>query len=218
VTKYFVLERSFQNHYICALSPLAMARPLQFDKDQVLNKAMLLFWERGYFNTSMEDIVERLALSRSSIYNSFPDKRFLFIQSLKHYISKNSNALLLTFSQLPPTPASVKKILQEIVSEHATQQTPKGCLVVNSAIEFANHDKEIKQILENHVADVVKTFEAYITRGQKQGNINPAIKANDLAIALFHQITSLRVTSKVLNDKGFFESSINSFIQLLIKS
>jgi TetR/AcrR family transcriptional regulator, transcriptional repressor for nem operon len=71
-----------------------MARPFEFDKDVVLDKAMLLFWDRGYFDTSFQDIVQHLELNRSSIYNSFTDKRTLFIESLKHYINKESISLI----------------------------------------------------------------------------------------------------------------------------
>lgn len=195
-----------------------MARPFQFDKDNVLNKAMLLFWENGYSNTSFENIIERLELSRSSIYNSFGDKRTLFIESLKFYINNESKSLISSLNKLPPTCESIRIILQEIVYANLYGKHPKGCLVVNTAIEFANHDKEIRQIIENNAKEVVSAFSYFIMEGQKNGSINNLINAEALAISLFHQITALRVTGKILSDKSFFETTIDTFTQLFTKS
>ena len=193
-----------------------MARPFQFDKSDVLNKAMILFWEKGYFNTSFHDIVDRLELSRSSIYNSFSDKRVLFIESLRFYISKESQSLITSLNALPSTPESIKNILRLIVANNFSGAHPKGCLVVNTAIEFSNHDKEIQKIIEDNVRDVIFGFTDFIKSGQDLGDINPLIEAHDLAISLFHQITSLRVMATVISDESFFESTINTFIQVFI--
>ncbi len=195
-----------------------MARPFEFDKDVVLDKAMLLFWDRGYFNTSFQDIVQHLELNRSSIYNSFIDKRTLFIESLKHYINKESRSLMKNLSKLPPEKNSIKKILEQVVSANFTNKNPKGCLVVNTAIEIANHDIEIQHIIANNAKEVIAAFTDFIKAGQKQGNLNTKIEADALAIALFHQITALRVTGKVITNKSFFSNTINTFIQLFNKN
>jgi TetR/AcrR family transcriptional repressor of nem operon len=193
-----------------------MARPFEFDRETALNNAMLLFWSQGYFNTSFQDIVVELELSRSSIYNSFTDKRSLFIESLKHYIDKESKSLIETLSKLPPNQTSLKKILEQVVFKNLTE-TPSGCLVVNSVIEFANHDKEIKQIIEGNVIQVISAFSDFMKAGQSLGNFNTGVKPEALASLLFHQLTALRVTSKVIADKSFFQNTINTFIQLLTK-
>jgi TetR/AcrR family transcriptional regulator, transcriptional repressor for nem operon len=194
-----------------------MARPFEFDKDEILERAMLLFWRKGYFHTSFQDIVEHLQLSRSSIYNSFSDKRLLYIESLKYYINKESRALTNSVSKLPPNPNSIKKILQQIAYGNSSNENPKGCLVVNSCIELANHDEEIKQIIEGNMKEVIGAFTDFIKEGQKQGNINYEIKAEELASSLFHQITALRVIGKVIKDKAHFNKTIDAFINLFIK-
>src|ERR1700749_432635 len=62
-----------------------MARIKEFDTNEVLDKAISLFWDKGYNACSMQDIVEGLGLSRSSIYETFGDKRQLFLDALKKY-------------------------------------------------------------------------------------------------------------------------------------
>lgn len=195
-----------------------MARPFQFDKEAALNNAMLLFWENGYCNTSYDQIVDRLGLSRSSIYNSFSDKKNLFIESLKFYIQKESKSLVSALNDLPPNQESIKTILQQIVYSSISQKHPKGCMVVNTAIEFAHHDKVIRQIVEANAKEVISAFTDFIEAGQLQSSINNHLQAEALAVALFHQITALRVTGKIMRDKSFFETAINTFSQLFAKS
>lgn len=193
-----------------------MARPSEFDRTEVLDKAMELFWSKGYFNTSAQDITEHMGLSRSSIYNTFTDKRTLFIEALKHYINKESKGLTHALSQLPPDTKSLEQILEMIVSNNFLPKKPKGCLVVNSAIEFANHDDEIKQIITENINQVVAAFETFIKAGQEQGNFNKSIPAQELAIMIFHQVTALRVTGKIITDRGFFKKHIETILQLFV--
>jgi TetR/AcrR family transcriptional regulator, transcriptional repressor for nem operon len=193
-----------------------MARPSEFDRTEVLDKAMELFWTQGYFNTSAQDIVEHMGLSRSSIYNTFTDKRTLFIEALKHYINKESKGLTHALNLLPPDKKSLQQILEMIVSNNFLPEKPKGCLVVNSAIEFANHDDEVKQIITENINQVVAAFERFIKAGQEQGNFNKSIPAQELAIMIFHQVTALRVTGKIITDRGFFKKHIETILQLFV--
>jgi TetR/AcrR family transcriptional regulator, transcriptional repressor for nem operon len=189
-----------------------MGRPFEFHREAALKKAILLFWSKGYFNTSFNDIVSHMALNRSSIYNSFSDKRTLFIESLKYYIEKESVALTMSLEKIPPTDKGIKAIL-----ESATKN-PHGCLVVNSATELGATDNEIKQLIQDNVTSVIAAFAGFFKAGQEQGYFTDKITASELAMLLFHQITSLRVTSKVLTNKSLANNSIKSFIQLIKKS
>ena len=62
-----------------------MARKIEFDRDEALKKSMILFWEKGYENTSMQDLVTTLEINRFSIYNTYGDKKALFHQALEYY-------------------------------------------------------------------------------------------------------------------------------------
>lgn len=62
-----------------------MARPKQFDREQALRKAMMLFWQKGYEATSIPDLLESMGISRSSLYEEYSDKRTLFREALQYY-------------------------------------------------------------------------------------------------------------------------------------
>lgn len=193
-----------------------MARPFEFDKKEVLDQAMNLFWEKGYFNTNSDDIVKKLKLSRSSIYNSFTDKRTLFIETLNHYIKKESQELFNALKQIPPSVEGLAIILNSVVQQNLQGTKPKGCLVVNSVIEFSEHDPEIQRILKNNLECLVQNFTLFINKGQKQKLINNKIPAYDLAVLFSSHVTSLRVTGRIISDEGYFKKQNSAFLKLFV--
>lgn len=193
-----------------------MARPFEFDKTDVLNRAMSLFWDKGYFNTNSDDIAKKLGLSRSSIYNSFTDKRTLFIAALNHYIGKESKAMFEALNTLPPSVEGLRIILDSVVQQNLKGEKPKGCLVVNSVIEFSEHDVEIRQILQKNLNDVVKNFTAFLKKGQQQKQINRKLAAHDLAILFSSHITSIRVVGRVVVDPQYFTKQNSAFLKLFV--
>ncbi|MDF1696713.1 MAG: helix-turn-helix domain containing protein [Saprospiraceae bacterium] len=70
-----------------------MPRVKLFDKDEVLEKAMHLFWERGYHATSIQDLVNHLGINRASLYDTFGGKQALFDSAFKHYRMTNTKAI-----------------------------------------------------------------------------------------------------------------------------
>ena len=71
-----------------------MARTKAFDEDVVLDRAVELFWDQGYEATSISDLEEHLGVGRQSLYNTFGDKRELFVQALQRYASQNRDKLV----------------------------------------------------------------------------------------------------------------------------
>src|ERR1700730_2144482 len=62
-----------------------MARQKEFDRDEVLHKAMEVFWSRGYEASSIQDLVKRMGINRQSLYDTFGDKHTLYLQALDRY-------------------------------------------------------------------------------------------------------------------------------------
>lgn len=191
-----------------------MARPFEFNRNEALDKAMLLFWTKGYFNTSSQDIVDRMELSCPASTTVFTDKRTLFIEALKRYIDIESKALTDALSQMNPDKKNLKRLLETVVENNFLKIKPQGCLVLNTAIEIANHDDEIKKIVESNVRQTIAAFEKFIRAGQQQSNFGKSIPAEDLSITLFHQLAALRVMGKLITNKTFFKKTIQMFMLL----
>jgi TetR/AcrR family transcriptional repressor of nem operon len=192
-----------------------MSRQKEFKEETVLNKAVNLFWEKGYYDSSAQDIVDAIGLSRSSIYSTFTDKKTLFTKALQHYRKRQSQELLDYLRDNEPTKENIRKLLEDITNKSLNAKKCKGCLILNTATELGHKDPEVTEIIQENIAEVTAALEKFISKGQKQGTLSKTGKAKDLAVFLFQSIASIRVTTKVMTDKKFFKSNIDTILQVL---
>lgn len=192
-----------------------MARAKEFDEKTVLDKAVTLFWHKGYNGTSAQDLVEGLGISRSSMYDTFGDKRTLFIKALKLYEEKNTRDLISMADQSADPRETIRQILENLVKEDLNDQLAKGCFMVNTAIELAPHDKEVADIVNSNMADVVDAFYRTICKGQESGQLSPEIDAKAIARFLYNNVTGIRVSSRSGKDKKAMDDIIKVILSVL---
>lgn len=126
-----------------------MNRPRQYDRDEVLEKATNLFWEKGFEATSMNEMVTRANLNKHSLYSEFGDKEKLFIECIDHYISKDIRVLSDILTKKPLGLSNIEAFFDNRVN-YAASEDCKGCLIVNSVTE--------KEILSEEINLKVKSF------------------------------------------------------------
>lgn len=190
-----------------------MARPQTFKSPAVLDKAVQLFWKKGYHDASAQDMVEALGLNRSSIYNTFSDKKTLFKKALCHYRDQESAGLMAILANGEPTLGVLRGLLHHVAFAAIEGNTCRGCFIVNSAVELGQHDADVRQIIVENIEEVVAAFENFIQKGQENGHFGTRNPAHDLAIFLFHNMTALRVTTKVTEDRAFLMAHIELVLQ-----
>jgi TetR/AcrR family transcriptional repressor of nem operon len=164
---------------------MAMARPRQFDPEQVLERSMHEFWRRGYRDTSVDNLVEATGVQPGSLYNAFRGgKRQLFIGSLDRYsaliVPEKLGALELPGASL----AEVRAYFDGLVSDLMTPEGRAGCLMVNTAIELANEDSEVAGVVRGHMARLERNATRALRNAKRRGEIPahivPAAKATQL--------------------------------------
>jgi TetR/AcrR family transcriptional repressor of nem operon len=192
-----------------------MARTKEFDTDQVLGKAIHLFWCKGYNGASMQDVVDCLGLSRSSLYDTFGDKRQLYLEALKKYRREMAAALIQTITQSTDIKNTIREIFQATVKESLEDQQQKGCFMVNTTIEMAPHDPEFAQLVQANMQDVENAFSEAIKKSQSMGQISAAHEPTSLARFIFNTISGLRVAAKSGADKKVFDDIINVTMSVL---
>ena len=126
-----------------------MNRPRQYDRDEVLEKATDLFWEKGFEATSMNEMVVRANLNKHSLYSEFGDKEKLFIECIDHYINKDIRVLSDILTKKPLGLSNIEAFFDNRVN-YAASEDCKGCLIVNSVTE--------KEILSEEINLKVKSF------------------------------------------------------------
>jgi len=126
-----------------------MARTVEFNECEIIDKAMNVFWEKGYQATSMQDLVDAMQINRSSIYNTFGDKHQLFMKCISIYFE---NAML-EIKEKVAKQSSAKQALINIIKDKAAWivDCEKGCLGIKTVFEIAPEDNEVrKQMSKNN--------------------------------------------------------------------
>ena len=119
-----------------------MARPREFDRDAAVERAMSVFWQKGYAATSTDDLLRAMNIGRQSMYDTFGDKRSLYLEALERYqresVAENIGRLRSAASPLAGIEAFVIGI---IASDKSVRE--RGCMGVGSICEFGNTDTDL---------------------------------------------------------------------------
>lgn len=173
-----------------------MARPKAFDEAAALDAAIQCFWSRGYEATSVRDLADAMAISGPSLYNAFGDKRLLYKKALEHYVQRGFCDRVRRFEATLAPRAAIAAFFDEIIELSLADEQRKGCFVVNAALEVAPHDPEFQAALRSVLCDMEAFFLRCIRAGQRDGTIDPAAPAEDLARMLLGVLMGLRVLAR----------------------
>ncbi len=165
-------------------------RPRAFDEDAALDAAMLTFWEKGYRNTSLDDLVVRTGASRASLYKTFGDKRDIFVQSLDLYgtrFEERAEAVLARNKNMLDT----ARILLTASAERLTgSDAPAGCLRCNTTLEILGSDAALDDALNQANARFFNVMKKVAARGVKTGEIAKR-DAGDIAMYLNGAVSAM---------------------------
>lgn len=192
-----------------------MARNKAFDKDEALEAAMLLFWKNGYADTSIQALEKAMKLKRSSIYNTFGNKRTLFQQTLIRYLEIVLMRFIFALEQGDTVKQSIKNILNEVINLHFNPDYPGGCMVVLSVLENYQHDKETNIMLDSAIKQLQEAVVVRLKRGEEEGEFSHPVKHQDIANQVVALITGMIVMAKANFAKKQLQSLIDSTIQLM---
>ncbi len=152
-----------------------MPRKKTFTIEFALDKAMELFWNRGYQRTSMREIAAHLGLSRSSIYATFGDKHRLFIETLRRYGSTCRVPGLSELRTGGSGRSGLLKIFELAISGAGDSDDRPDCLIINSAMELMHTDPEVTEVMKRAFLDMETSFRDAIDRGKSVGEISAGV-------------------------------------------
>ena len=169
-----------------------MSRPKAFAPEVAIDKAMELFRERGYQDTPVQAIADRLGVSRSSIYNTFGGKKELFVEGLRRYGAVRGAGLNELRSPDAARAALVKVFELAIVAGDGTERD-SGCLLIDTAVGGMLDDAEIARVIADEFGDLERCFRDAIERGQGAGEIAAHADPVHTARVLLSQYLGLRI-------------------------
>jgi TetR/AcrR family transcriptional regulator, transcriptional repressor for nem operon len=191
-----------------------MARPREFNEDDVLEAAAQCFWARGYEGTSLRGLVESTGLTGASLYNAFGDKRALYQKTLDRYVEGSIADRIRRCQDLPPRKA-IAAFFAEIVTRSLNDAQRKGCMLVNAALEVAPHDPGFQETVVLVLAQLEQFFRRTVAAGQADGTITTSQSAEDLARHLLGILIGMRVLARVRPEKALLEGLVRPSLALL---
>jgi TetR/AcrR family transcriptional repressor of nem operon len=192
-----------------------MARSKDFDESEVLGKAVKLFWLKGYNATSMQDLVDTLGISRSSLYDTYVDKHTLYLKALDFYQTTALQQICDIASKTDSAKHAIRQLLEFVTNNLLSDKQHKGCFLLNAEVEVASHDAEVLSIICKNDRQIEDAILQIIERGQKSGEISKNKDAKGLTRFFVNTIKGIRVSSKSTNDRAFFNDIVQTSLMVL---
>ena len=192
-----------------------MARPIEFDRDEVLHNATALFWDKGYSETSMHDLVNATGLQPGSIYAAFGNKRGLFKEALDAYFEEMMQFITTTLHSKKPAMQRIELLFDRLISESTRDSDRKGCLLVNTLLEISVRDKEINTKIKKMFKKVEYAFRNVLEECKASGDLDTSKTPAELASFLVSGIYGLRVYNKTKPNRTAMKSIVNNLLFVL---
>jgi TetR/AcrR family transcriptional regulator, transcriptional repressor for nem operon len=155
-----------------------MARTKEFDEGEVVERAMRVFWNLGYDGASMPDILLATGLSRSSLYETFADKRTLFLKTVSVYVRTASERRRALLSAGADFKKGMKAYLGSRLDGNAERGVPGGCYLTSISASLKTADDELRAIVQEaaHEAEreIRDAFDSALAAGQVSARLDAA--------------------------------------------
>jgi len=196
---------------------LPRGRPRSFDVEAAVERAMGVFWSRGYHATALPDLLRATKLSRGSLYAAFGDKHSLFLRALDRYVA---NALTRMDIELDPRREPVdglRAYLAGYVDRTSGAKGRRGCLLVATAMELAGQDAEVGRrvagffkVMETRVADA-------LSRAKTAGQLADGVEPSSAAKILVCFVEGLRVVGKTAPTRITSQATADALLDRFIR-
>lgn len=191
-----------------------MARPREFDPDEVLDRCMRLFWSKGYQATSLDDLLRETGLARQSLYGAFGGKHALFLAALRRYRERMAAMVSERFGGGVAPREALREFLLSI-AEAPRERTRDGCFIVNSAVELAPRDPEAAEIVAAQNRHLERVFRSALERAREQGELPRGKDPRAVARFLLGFVNGLHVVAKAGADRATLRDMVKVALQAL---
>ena len=157
-----------------------MARPREFDVDTALDRALRVFWHKGYEGASLSDLTRAMRINRPSLYAAFGNKAALFHKALDRY-AEGPAAYVKEALAGPTARAVVERLWEGAIGQLTDPTLPRGCLIVQGALACGDAADSIRRELETRRASAVSALRERFERAVAEGDLPPDASPGDLA-------------------------------------
>src|ERR1700726_1262831 len=172
-----------------------MARPKEFDQEKALRAAIGLFSQQGFAATSTDDLMRVMGIGRQSMYDTFGDKRGLFLKALKMYVTESIHSITVELERPGSALSAVQNALVTF-AERKHLSSAEGCMGLNAICEFGQRDADVTRISGNAARVLRQTLMHVLTRAKKQGEISSDANLDSMADFFESTLAGIRMAAK----------------------
>lgn len=195
-----------------------VGRKRSFDKEEVLDKAMRVFWDNGFAGTSMSDLTEAIGINKPSLYATFGNKEQLFNAVMAHYINIYGAPSMKHLTEPADLPLlkRLENYMFAIVATITAEASPKGCFVVKSCCESGGLSlpEDTTASLVAISEDMEQILEEFLLNEQLKGQLSKAHEAKDIAAYLLSLLYGLSVMAR----RGKSAEALQSIVKTTLKT
>ncbi|MEZ7907740.1 MAG: TetR/AcrR family transcriptional regulator [Pseudomonadales bacterium] len=151
---------------------MARGRPRQFDEDEALTGAMLLFWEKGLSATSLDDLAIAMNMNRPSIYNAFGNKDAIYRKSLARFCGQLDKGMQETLDASTSVDIGLNAFFEQAIEVYCGSNPQMGCLMICTAPSEAVSNPEVGKDLRDLISRLDVGLSQRLARAQRNGEIS----------------------------------------------
>lgn len=192
-----------------------MARPVEFDRDTVLDNATNTFWQNGYFATSIADLVEATRLKPGSLYAAFESKEGLLLATIDFYGQRSLNKVRHYLDEAKMPLEGIRNYLSQLATARKQDEHYCGCFLVNTVLEVAPHNEKVRERVSHYLDQIEDAFLKAFQAARREGALGKDKDPKSLAKYLMVTIWGIRVLQKISSDEKTLKAVKKQFFQLL---
>jgi len=195
----------------------ARGRPRSFDVDVAVERAMEVFWSRGYHATALPDLLRATRLSRGSLYAAFGDKHSLFLRALDRYIADAVTRIDIELAPDGEPVDGLRAFLAGYVDRTSGANGRRGCLLVATAMELAGQDAEVGRRIAGFFKVMETRLAAALSRAKAAGLLADGVEPSSAARILVCFVEGLRVVGKTAPARTTSKATADALLDRFIK-
>jgi TetR/AcrR family transcriptional regulator, transcriptional repressor for nem operon len=172
-----------------------MARPKEFDQDEALRAAIRLFSQQGFAGTSTEELMRVMNIGRQSMYDTFADKRSLFLKALELYVGESVGSIISELERPGPALSAVRNALLSF-AERCDLSSADGCMGINAICEFGQRDSDVTQIIREAARTQRAALVRVLSRARSEGVLSGDAELEDMEDFFESTLAGIRVAAK----------------------
>jgi TetR/AcrR family transcriptional regulator, transcriptional repressor for nem operon len=182
-----------------------MARTKEFDRDEALQAAIGVFCEKGYAAASTDELMRAMKISRQSMYDTFGDKRHLYLEAFRRYVADSIDEQIACLKKSSSPIAGIEKMLLAFAMR-AERDGIVGCMGVNAICEFGRSDAEVTSLSDTEGVRLTTAVEQALRRAKSKKEINKTLKESAAAQFIRATLSGMKVAAKAGADASALRS------------